>query len=188
MVDADQQRRDLVLRAYDDGVALRTIIPVQPKTDGASLNGEDTGFYFPRNYHCWGYNVARFGTGHEGEFDPIEARYIRDHSLYDLPLLCETGKGAFLISESDLLDFPAMYLKGRGDGGLGVVTSLSPLMAIQDSGRTKPGEPIRTPWRVIMLADKAGQFAQSNLIDNLATPSRLDGHELISRARPLPTG
>ena len=174
LVDADQKRRDLVLRAYDDGVALRTIIPVQPKINGASLIGEDTGFYFPRNYRCYGYNVARFGTGHEGEFDPVEARYIRDHSLYDLPLLCETGKSAFLVSESDLLDFPAMYLKGRGDGGLGLVTRLSPL--VDNPGlvaRTKPGEPIRTPWRVVMLADKAGQLAESHLIDNLATPSRV---------------
>lgn len=174
LVDGEQRRFDLVLRAYDDGLALRTIIPVQPNTDGAVITGEETGFYFPRNYDCWGFNIARFGTGHEGEFDPIEARYIRDHSLYDLPLLCETGKAAFLITKSDLLDFPAIYLKGRGDGGLGVVTKLSPLPDHPDlAARTRPREPIQTPWRVIMLADQAGQLAESNIIDNLATPSRL---------------
>jgi alpha-glucosidase len=42
------------------------------------------------------------------------------------------------------------------------------------AARTRIGEPIRTPWRVIMLADKAGMFAQSNLVENLATPSRLE--------------
>jgi len=175
LVDAQQRRLDLVLRAYDDGVALRTIVPVQPKTDGAVIAGEETGFYFPRNYDCWGFNPGRFGTSHEGEFDPVEARHIRDHNLYDLPLLCETGKGAFLITESDLLDYPAAYLKGRGDGGLGVVTKLSPLPDDPDvAARTRLGEPISTPWRVIMLADRAGMFAQSNLVDNLATPSRVE--------------
>ena len=174
LIDGQQRRLDLVLRAYDDGVALRTVIPVQPKTDGAIVKGEETGFNFPKNYDCWGFNPGRFGTAHEGEFDPIEARRIRDHNLYDLPLLCETGKAAFLITESDLLDYPAAYLKGRGDG-LGVVTKLSPLPGNPDiAARTRLGEPIRTPWRVIMLADKAGMFAQSNLVENLATPSRLD--------------
>lgn len=175
LADGAQRRFDLAVRAYDDGVALRTIVPVQPKTDGAVIAGEETGFYFPRNYNCWGFNPGRFGTSHEGEFDPIEARHIRDHNLYDLPLLCETGRAALLITESDLLDYPAAYLKGRGDGGLGVVTKLSPLPDDPKiAARTRLGERIRTPWRVIMLADKAGQFAPSNLVDNLATPSQLE--------------
>jgi len=62
LVDAQQRRLDLVLRAYDDGVALRMIVPVQPKTDGAVIAGEETGFHFPRNYDCWGFNPGRFGT------------------------------------------------------------------------------------------------------------------------------
>ncbi|HEY4071449.1 MAG TPA: glycoside hydrolase family 97 N-terminal domain-containing protein, partial [Sphingomicrobium sp.] len=158
LIDGQKRRLDLAVRAYDDGVALRTIVPVQPKTDGAVIASEETAFAFPRNYDCWGFNSGRFGTSHEGEFDPVEARYIRDHNLYDLPLLCKTGKAAFLITESDLLDYPAAYLKGLGDGGLGVVTKLSPLPGDPDvAARTRLGEPIRTPWRVVMLADQAGR-------------------------------
>jgi alpha-glucosidase len=68
-----------------------------------------------------------------------------------------------------------MYLKGRGDGSLGVVTKLSPSIGDPDiAAHSRLGEPIRTPWRVIMLADKAGDLAQSNLVDNLATPSRVE--------------
>jgi alpha-glucosidase len=175
LVDGKQRRFDLLLRAYDDGVALRNLVPVQPKIDGKSITGEETGFNFARNDRCWGFNVGRFRTGHEGEFDPVEARHIRDHNLYDLPLLCETGKAAFLITESDLGDYPAMYLKGRGDGGLGVVTKLSPLVGNPDlAAYGRLGEPIRTPWRVVMLGDKAGQLAQSNLVENLASPSRIE--------------
>jgi len=186
LVDGQQRRFDLLLRAYDDGVALRTIVAVQPQTDGATIAGEDTAFAFPRNYRCWGFNVGRFGTGHEGEFDPIEARYIRDHSLYDLPLLCETGKAAFLITEADLLDYPAMYLKGPGDGSLGVVTKLSPSVDNPDiAGHGRLGEPIRTPWRVVMLADKAGELAQSNLVENLATPSRVEDTSWIKPGKSV---
>jgi alpha-glucosidase len=174
LVDIQQRRIDLVLRAYDEGVALRSIIPVQPETDGAAVLNEETGFYFPKSYRCWGFNVGRFRTSHEGEFDPVDSTRIREHNLFDLPFLCETGASAFMITESDLQDYPAMYLKGRGDGSRGLVTKLSPLIDNPDmAARTRPGEPVRTPWRVVMLADKAGEFAQSNLVDNLAEPSRV---------------
>ena len=39
LIDGQQRRFDLQLRAYDDGVALRTIVPVQPQTDGAAIAG-----------------------------------------------------------------------------------------------------------------------------------------------------
>lgn len=174
LVDDRQRRFDLILRAYDDGVALRTFVPVQHGI-GTAIAAEETGFYLAGNYRCWGFNVGRFGTGHEGEFDPVQARHIREHNLYDVPLLCETGKGALLITESDLIDFPAMYLKGRGDGGLGLVSKLSPSLADPAiAAEISPGKPVQTPWRVVMLAGKAGELAASNLVDNLATPSRIE--------------
>jgi alpha-glucosidase len=173
-VDAQRRQLDLILRAYDDGVAFRMIVPVQPAADGSAVAGEETGFYFPKDYRCWGFNVGRFETSHEGEFDPVDSRRIREHNLFDLPFLCETGRAAFLITEADLLDYPAMYLKGRGDGGPGLATKLSPLIGNPDvAARMAAGQPVRTPWRVIMLADTAGEFVQSNLVDNLATPSRI---------------
>jgi alpha-glucosidase len=174
LVDAKGQQLDLILRAYDDGVAFRTIVLVQPKADETVVAGEETGFYFAADYRCWGLNVGRFQTSHEGEFDPVDSRRIREHNLFDLPFLCETGRAAFLITEADLIGYPAMYLKGRGDGGPGLVTRLSPLIGNPDvAARMASSEPVRTPWRVIMLADRAGEFVQSNLVDNLATPSRI---------------
>lgn len=168
------RRMDVVLRAYDGGVAFRTILPVQPQTAAAIVRGEETGFNFPRPYRCWGFNVGRFGSSHEGEFDPVDTARIREHNLFDVPFLCETGQAAFLLTEADLTDFAAMYLTGRGDGGLGLRTRLSP--SLDDprvAVRTRIGRPIRTPWRVVMLADRAGEFAASTLVTDLASPSRI---------------
>ncbi len=180
LVDDRERKFDLVLRAYDDGVAFRMVVSPVAGADGTVVAGEETGFYLADNYRCWGFNVGRTGTGHEGEFDPVQARHVREHNLYDLPLLCETGKAALLITEADLLDYPAMYLKGRGDGGLGLVSKLSPSLADPAiAAKIGPGAPVRTPWRVVMLAGEAGQFAASNLIDNLATPSRIEDRSWI---------
>ncbi|MEZ0243363.1 MAG: glycoside hydrolase family 97 protein [Sphingomonas sp.] len=169
-----KRKLDVVVRAYDDGVAFRMVIPIQPATAAAIIRFERTGFYFPRAYKCWGFNVGKFGSSHEGEFDPVDTSRMRDHNLFDLPFVCETGKAAFALAEADLLDFAGMYLTGRGDGGLGLQLKLSP--SLQDSRiavHTRVGSPIVTPWRVVMLGDQVGNLVESTLLTNLSTPSRI---------------
>ncbi|WP_066718378.1 glycoside hydrolase family 97 protein [Sphingomonas pituitosa] len=170
-----KRRMDLVLRAYDDGVAFRTVVPVQAATAAAIVRYERTGFYFPQPWKCWGFNVGHFGSSHEGEFDPVDTTRLRDHNLFDLPFACETGKAAFALAEADLIDFAGMYLTGRGDGGPGLQIKLSP--SLDDSRlavRTRVGSPIVTPWRVVMLADQLGKLHESTLLTNLSTPSRIE--------------
>jgi alpha-glucosidase len=170
-----KRKMDVVLRAYDDGVAFRTVVPVQPATAAAIVRYERTGFYFPQAYKCWGFNVGKFGSSHEGEFDPVDTSRLRDHNLYDLPFACETGRAAFALAEADLIDFAGMYLTGRGDGGLGLQLKLSPSL---DDPRvavhTRVGSPIVTPWRVVMLADQLGKLNESTLLTNLSSPSRIE--------------
>lgn len=170
-----KRKLDVVLRAYDDGVAFRTVIPVQAATAAAIVRYDRTGFYFPQPYKCWGFNVGKFGSSHEGEFDPVDTTRTRDHNLFDLPFVCETGKAAFALAEADLLDFAGMYLTGRGDGGLGLQLKLSP--SLDDSRiavRTRVGSPIVTPWRVVLLANQVGKLQESTLLTNLSSPSRLE--------------
>jgi len=168
------RRMDVIVRAYDDGIAFRTVLPVQPRTEAAVVRGEETEFRFPAAPKCWGFNVGHFGSSHEGEFDPVDATRIREHNLFDLPYLCEAGKTAFAIAEADLTDFAGMYLTGRGDGGLGLRVRLSP--SLDDprvAVRSRVGSPIATPWRVVMLADRAGDLIGSTLLTDLSAPSRI---------------
>ncbi|RYG20395.1 MAG: glycoside hydrolase family 97 protein, partial [Caulobacteraceae bacterium] len=122
------RRMQLVFRAYDDGVALRYIVPTDGGLETVGLKAENTQFAFPTDYTCWGLNLGRFNSAHEGEFDPIAASRIRDHNAYDAPLVCETAPGgpAFALAEADLRDYPALYLAGRGDGEAGVQAKLAP--------------------------------------------------------------
>lgn len=172
---SEPRRMDLVLRAYDDGVAFRTILPVQPRTAATVVRDEQTEFRFSESYRCWGFNTGGFGRSHEGEFDPVDTSRIREHNLFDVPFLCQTGRAAFLLGEADLTDFAGMYLVGRGDGGPGLRTRLSPLpddprVAV----RSRIGSPIQTPWRVVLLADHAGQLLESTLLTDLSAPSRIE--------------
>jgi alpha-glucosidase len=162
----------VILRAYDDGLAFRYVLPVQPALQRVDVQSELTQFAFADNYRCWGLNLGRYNSSHEGEFDPIPAVNIRDFHRFDSPLVCDTGSATFAIAEADLNHYAGMYLAGRGDGGLGVDARLSPrlddpTLAVKSTGTTDT----MSPWRVIMLADQAGKLIESNLMTSLNPPS-----------------
>jgi alpha-glucosidase len=178
----DGVRFDLVARAYQDGVAFRFVVPQQDRLTSLDVYWETTGFYFPADYACWGANAGVHANSHEFEFDAVRASKMRNFHLYDAPLVCETGMGTtFALAEADKRDYAGGYFRGRGDGGLGVNISLTTRPDNpQDSTGFKTAvrasvveRPLITAWRVVMLADSAGDLIPSNLISLLADPSKI---------------
>ncbi|WP_115556634.1 glycoside hydrolase family 97 protein [Xanthomonas campestris] len=175
LVDTAQHRLEIELRAYDDGVALRYVLPKAGKLE---IRNELTSFAFPRDYPCWTLNLGRFGPSHEGEYDAIAASKLRPHNLLELPLVCQTdAQGTTLaIGEANLRDYAGLYLTGRADGGLGVSAKLSPrldqpALAVSIDAQ---GRDFATPWRVIMLGDTPASLIDSNLITLLNPPPAFD--------------
>ncbi|MGN6208400.1 glycoside hydrolase family 97 protein [Asticcacaulis sp.] len=172
----------LIFRVYDTGVAFRYVLPAQGGAYG--LYGERTEFAFAADYDCWGLNLGKFHNAHEGEFDPVKASLIRDHSLFDSPLVCKTGQknekggeGAFALAESDIDHYPATYYSRAGDNKLGVAVHLPPRT---DADDIKPyvakftgDAEMKTPWRVIMLGDSPRALVESTLIATLGAPSQI---------------
>jgi len=162
---------ELVARVYDGGVAFRYVLPRQADVKALHITAEQTGFFFPADYRCWGFNPGRDDGSHEGEFDPVKASAIRPFHYFDAPLVCKTGEKqtTFALAEADKRDYSGAYYAGRGDGGLGVVASLS-------SGGVRASlaeTPFVTPWRVVMIADTPGGLAASSLIPMLGSPSAI---------------
>ncbi|MEF9979264.1 MAG: glycoside hydrolase family 97 catalytic domain-containing protein, partial [Thermomonas sp.] len=171
--DAKGRQLGVIVRAYDDGIALRYRLPLPAQGD-LVVKEDLTGFLFPRDLACHALNLGRFGTSHEGEYDPIAASKLRPHHLIELPLVCATGQGTstFAIAEADLDRYAGLYLTGRGDGRLGVEAKLSPRLDEPGIAVRLPRDAIAidghlTPWRVLMLGDTPGALIESNLIANL---------------------
>jgi len=170
-----------IFRAYDDGVAFRYLVPAGAGVTTLQVRNEETDFAFGGDFACHGFNVGRFDSSHEGEFDPVRASLIREHNTYDLPLVCRTQHNAFAITEANLRDYGGLYLAGRGEGRPGVQARLSrrlddrSLIARVSIGQQSDGSGgAGSPWRVIMLGDKLGNLIESNLIGNLNPPSAFD--------------
>ncbi|MCU6453692.1 glycoside hydrolase family 97 protein [Sphingomonas sp. A2-49] len=175
--DGRHRRLDLIVRAYDTGIALRYAVPRQPDLTSLRLVNELTQFAFAGDYACAGLNLGSFGTSHEGEYDPVRASAIRPHNLYELPLVCDTGAGGptIAIAEAAVEDWPAMYLTGIETGATGVAARLTrqpddPAVAVTRA----VGDGALSPWRVVMVAPSAGTLIENTLLTSLNPAPRGD--------------
>ncbi len=174
---ATGRQLNIVFRAYDDGIAFRYRIPQQPGIERVVIRDELTQFGFAADYLCWGFNIGRMDLSHEGEYDPVRSSTFRNHHHYDTPLTCRSASGQtdFVIAEADLRDYAGLYLRGRGDGLPGVQAQLAFQYEhrLAPVRRTMTAEGVQSPWRVVMMADRAGQLIPSTLIANLNPPSAI---------------
>ncbi len=192
--DAKGLNYHIIARAYDDGVALRYVVPQQNGIGEVKVMSENTQADFAADYDCWGANMGRYDTSFEAEYDMVKASKIHDFNAYMAPLVCKTGEGqtTFAIAEADVKDYPGMYLAGRGDGGVGVRVQLPPRFDNDRNFRFRntvvakvdmtQGN-LRTPWRVIMIGDTPGVLTQSELIPTLAEPSQVADTSWIKPAK-----
>lgn len=175
--DGLHRRLDLIVRAYDHGIAFRYAIPRQPGLTSLRLANELTQFAFPADYACTGLNLGSFGTSHEGEYDPVRASAIRPHNLYELPLVCDTGSGGptLAFAEAAVENWPAMYLTGTETGALGIAARLTRRIDEPDIAvKLDVGAGVVSPWRVVMVAPDAGRLIENTLLTSLNPAPRGD--------------
>jgi alpha-glucosidase len=158
----------LVLRAYDDGIALRYRFDAQPGRAAIALADERTAFAFPAGSAATALPLGSFTTSHEGRYERSRVEDIPAGRLLALPLLVQLpGVGWAAVLEANLTDHAGLYLQRSGDR---LVGRLSP----------RPGEPgvaVRaalphdSPWRLILVGDDVRQLVDSDTVLKLNAPS-----------------
>jgi alpha-glucosidase len=161
----------LVVRAYDDGVALRYWFPKQPGWSQLELADELTEFVFPAGAVATALPLASFTTSHESRYERRGVGEIPVNWLLGLPLLVELPRvGWAAVLEANLTDYAGMYLARGATPGGKLVSRLSP----------RPGEPdiaVRaalphvSPWRLILIGKEARQLLESDTVLKLNAPS-----------------
>ena len=158
---------DLVFRAYDDGAAFRYLIPKQRALKEFEIVSEGSEFNFADDYDCWALQLKKFTTTYERSFDNMKISAIEPNAVVGLPLTVEIENGPTLaIAEASLDDYAGMYVAGKEGAEHTLVSKLSPLPDV-NGVCVKAVSPHKSPWRVIMIGDKAGDLIESNIILNL---------------------
>ena len=159
----------LVVRAYDDGVALRYRFPKQPGWSDLELAGELTEFAFPPGAVATALPLARFTTSHEGRYERRRVDQIPGDWLLGLPLLVEIPLVAWAaVLEANLTNYAGMYLARDKNAGT-LVSRLSP-RPDEPKVAVRAALPHESPWRLILVGREARQLLESDTVLTLNAP------------------
>lgn len=162
----------LIVRAYDDGVAFRYDLPAESGLGHFVLTRELTEFHFVDNYPCWYGEESSCAENHypAATLATIPATHPGGgHYQSVLPLLVQTPGCYVAVAESDLLDWAGLFVTGTGSPV--VEAALAP--RTDHNGLVVSAVPCQSPWRVLLIGRQPGDLITSDLIANLAAPSRL---------------
>jgi alpha-glucosidase len=165
-----RRRFTMAFRVFDDGVAFRYELPEQPNLGDFAISDERTEFALADNARAWSIPSNRprldrsemlFTAGPVSTLDSIQT---------PVTLELQDGHTVAVIHEADLVDYPRMFLAGRGMEDLTLRAALAPMAdGVKARGRT----PFRTPWRTIQIADKLTDLVPSLLGLKLNPPSAI---------------
>ena len=171
----------LVLRAYNNGVAYRFGTSFDGEISVVKENGN---FSFPENDALW-WGEDRFQSAHQLYYKFTSLENLTKKDMASLPVLLQSSKGIKIgITESDLLDYPGLYLKSTGSDLLQMTQPGVPKTIGQRSDRDLPilsrenyiakTKGTRTfPWRIFMIADKDADLLTNEMPYILASPSQI---------------
>jgi alpha-glucosidase len=170
------------LRAYNSGFAYR----FETTLDGEIIVRSETGKYqFPENHMMWWGKEKTFESHNQVFFDYRSIQNTSNIDLASLPLIINPLNGPkIVITETDLLDYPGMWLRGDNSNMLYRVSANYPKTIEQKSDRYLPiseredyiakTKGTRTfPWRIFVVGDDA-DLINNQLTYVLASPNKID--------------
>lgn len=168
-------------RAYNDGVAYRFETAFKNEL---TIKSETTDISFPGGSFAWYPLEDSFMSHNERLFLYSSLDTIVQKHLASLPALFKVNGADVLITESDIEDYPGMWLRGAGSGKL---TGVHP--AYPETEKTSGDRNVAVtatkdyiaqttgtrsfPWRVFIIAGNDGQLVENDLVYRLAAPCRL---------------
>ena len=169
------------IRAFNDAVAFRYLVPAQPDINNFVLKEEYTEFRISKDAITYSLILPNFKSMYESEFIklPVSAFSnqggVRSNVLIGLPMLMEIPGVAWLsITEADLKDYSSMYLTNPSGSWTGhwFRSVLAP--QVEDTSICVAGNlPLHSAWRILMIGDNPGKLIESDVITSLNPPSVL---------------
>lgn len=172
---------NLVVRAFNDGVAFRYEFPEQEGWNSYVMYDEKTQFRLNGNPMTLLMYLPGYINTHEGVYTHTEYDKIAKKRLIEMPVTLEFDNGIYMsITEAAVRDYAGMYLVKEKNGFAG---KLSPRLG-QEKIKVEINEfPHRTPWRVLSVADRVGGLLETNILTSLNEPCKIEDTSWIKPCR-----
>ncbi len=173
----------VAFRAYDDGVAYRfeTALPraeVKVYSEEMKLPfAGDWSVYFPKEDGFMSHNERKYA------YQPLKA--VPADAIASLPAVVDGPRGIKIaVAESDVVDYPGLWLAGTGTNALGATFPAYPLeeklerdrdvKVVRRADYIAVTKGTRTyPWRVLGIAETDADLLTSSLPYLLERPSEI---------------
>lgn len=180
----------IIFRVYNDGVAYRFVSHYK---DSIIVKNETASFQFPSNHLFYYPEVVKrensdiYHTSFEEPYKIKPLDSITQTNLCFTPVLVAANDGIkMVITESDLEDYPGMFVNGNSDHSLSGHFAPYPLEEKIAEGEfpqaivTKRADYIAKtkgsrsfPWRVILIAASDKELPANDMVYRLASPPRV---------------
>jgi alpha-glucosidase len=183
------RRLAIEARAYDDGVAFRYLVPEQPSVKELRILNESTQFRFSKDANAFALISRGFQTSNEDDYHELAISGLHPEYLVNLPLLLEVPGVAWVgLTEADIEDYANLYVTASAaartltarlaprvedvNSNADIAPAFDPKADASKVSVIAP-TPVRSAWRVLMIADQPGRLVESNLVVNLNPPSAI---------------
>lgn len=176
---------DIIFRVFDDGVGFRYSFPQQPllnhfiiaeELTRFGMTGNHKTFWIPGDYDTnefayYTTNLDQVDATGGGAAQEIHAKTFFDKNAVQTPLMMKSADGLYInIHEAALLNYPAMNLVLDKSS----FTFSTHLVPDAKGNKAYLQAPARSPWRTIIVSDKATEILASKMILNLNEPSKIE--------------
>lgn len=169
-LNGDNRMVNLVVRAFDGGVAFRYEFPKDDLTS-LQLADEETSFRMEGDPKVLTMFFPNYKSSHETLYSSLLLSEIPKDTLMDLPALFQFKDNVYMgVTEAALVDYAGMYLRKEN----GVLRSSFAPHPNDSTVKVIADLPHRSPWRVFLISDRVGELIESNVITSLNEPLKIE--------------
>ncbi len=184
-------------KLFDDGLAFQYEFPAQKNMQhfvvaneltNFQLTGNHKSFWIPGDYDSneYPYETSELSAvdakAKSDKYTEIAVRVVPDANGVQTPLMMKTNDGLYInIHEAALINYPAMQLH-IDKNNFNLTSSLVP-DAVGNKAYLQT--PCVTPWRTIVVSDKATEILASKLILNVNEPSKIENTNWIKPSKMI---
>ena len=173
------------VRAYNNGISYRFNTTFEKDLVIAK---ENFNLRFAESDSIYIQKSKTFNSSYETPYEYSSVKDVTTEGYCCLPALVRKGNGTnILITESDLVDYPGLWLKATGTSTLKAVNAGYPESLIYEGSAYQQGQVKKHadyiakvkgsrnfPWRVFAIANNDAELLTNTLVYQLATPVQID--------------
>lgn len=180
---APGRRLGIAFRIFPDGIGFRYLIPPQPGLNHLvlkeehtqfALTGDHKAFWIPGDYDTneYPYTTSKLSEVNawaaRDKHPEISTRVVPDPQGVATPLMLKSQDGLYInLHEAALVNYPAMQLHVDPHS----FRLSSRLVPDAFGNKAYLQTPVRSPWRTVIVSDRAEDILASRTILNLNEPS-----------------